>query len=168
MTSSLAPVKCALFLLHWMVKRERERARKKSASSLKEILCNREQITVLPGRDWNGGGWCHAPNMTSPSLAFLCWVLEKGEMRFNLARTVCLVRWYTGMIKCEGIKLQTAAFIGTRYPSHQQLSSQLRTLRRSGEDGKEGGFDPQILFASRCRMRLEVARCFKDNLLLLI
>lgn len=55
--------------------REREREREKSASSLKEILCNREQITVLPGRDWNGGGDVMLQTWPLPLLLFSaeCW-----------------------------------------------------------------------------------------------
>lgn len=43
-TSSLAHAKCApFFAVEWL------KGEKKSASSLKEILCNREQIAILPG-----------------------------------------------------------------------------------------------------------------------
>lgn len=52
-SSYLAPAKCAaffffFFVLEWLKVREGG----KNAPALKEILCNREQIAILPG----GGG----------------------------------------------------------------------------------------------------------------
>lgn len=49
------------------------------------------------------------------------------------------------MIKCEGIKLQTAAFIGTHYPAYLQLSSRLRAIRRNGDDGLSAGLWPRAV-----------------------
>lgn len=42
-------------------------------------------------------------------------------------------------IKCEGIKLQTQAFIGTHYPPYLHLSSQLWMSRGSSDDGLSEG-----------------------------
>lgn len=93
------------FFCSWMVKRDRYREReRKTASSLKEILCNSKQIVIL-------GVGRKVMSCSKHDLSLSRWVWEKGEMRFNLARTVALVRWYTGIIKCEGIKLQMAPFV---------------------------------------------------------
>lgn len=63
------------------------------------------------------------------------------------------------MIKCEGIKLQTAAFIGTHYPSYLQLSSRLQMIRRNGDaelSGGQGGVSRAVIYS----VGFVILRCF--------
>lgn len=76
--------------------------KKKPAFPLKETLCNSKQIAKLSGMGSTEG----VMSCSKHDLSFSGCVNQKGEMRFNLARTVSLVRWYVGIIKCEGIEMQ--------------------------------------------------------------
>lgn len=57
---------------------------------LKEILCNREQIAILLG--WGAVAVEGGVLMSCSKYDLRLCSAEKGEMRFNLAPTVCLVR----------------------------------------------------------------------------